>query len=239
MNEYLIRLRALRANCKKTSPLYAMALPGKYVKRIYIQLLEIKTALDKERPDLFQSYTLMAPANNGDNENYRKDILTDFVNDIDFHIDILDGICSPAMASVSINKQGIFFTGQFYDALMKISEIISEAKNEIIIIDGYVNEKLIDLIKAKNIQAELIIITFKKTNTSALQQLVQAAVKQYGKIRLIENDSFHDRFIIIDQTSFYHFGASLKDAGNKGFMFSAIEEEFLKKSLMTNIKTII
>ena len=33
----------------------------------------------------------------------------------------------------------------------------------------------------------------------------------------------HDRFLIIDQKTMYHFGASLKDLGKKWFAFSQME----------------
>jgi hypothetical protein len=48
---------------------------------------------------------------------------------------------------------------------------------------------------------------------------------------------YHDRFLIIDETTFYHFGASLKDLGNKAFMFSKIEEEKNKATLLEKWQT--
>jgi hypothetical protein len=38
----------------------------------------------------------------------------------------------------------------------------------------------------------------------------------------------HDRFLIIDETEIYHFGASLKDLGKKWFAFSKMGNESLK-----------
>ena len=35
---------------------------------------------------------------------------------------------------------------------------------------------------------------------------------------------FHDRFLIIDKTTAYHIGASLKDAGKKCFGITRIED---------------
>lgn len=35
---------------------------------------------------------------------------------------------------------------------------------------------------------------------------------------------FHDRFLIIDETTAYHIGASIKDAGKKCFAISRIED---------------
>jgi len=33
----------------------------------------------------------------------------------------------------------------------------------------------------------------------------------------------HDRFVIIDEKTIYHFGASLKDLGKKWFAFSKLD----------------
>lgn len=35
---------------------------------------------------------------------------------------------------------------------------------------------------------------------------------------------FHDRFLLVDETTAYHIGASLKDAGKKCFGITRIED---------------
>jgi hypothetical protein len=52
----------------------------------------------------------------------------------------------------------------------------------------------------------------------------KAFIKQYGCLNIRISDAFHDRFIIIDQNNFYHLGASIKDLGNRTFMYSLMEE---------------
>ncbi|MGE3062902.1 MAG: hypothetical protein AB7T10_04645 [bacterium] len=47
--------------------------------------------------------------------------------------------------------------------------------------------------------------------------------KQYGKLKIMKFKKSHDRFIIIDEKTVYHFGASLKDAGKKWFAFSKMD----------------
>jgi hypothetical protein len=49
------------------------------------------------------------------------------------------------------------------------------------------------------------------------------ALPQYPQIEITQFNNSHDRFIIIDDTVVYHFGASLKDLGNKWFAFSKME----------------
>ena len=58
---------------------------------------------------------------------------------------------------------------------------------------------------------------------------------QYKNIRMIINNKFHDRFIIIDRSVLYHCGASFKDLGNKCFAITKIEDgeylnEIIKKT---------
>lgn len=48
-------------------------------------------------------------------------------------------------------------------------------------------------------------------------------MKQYNNIKFIKNDSYHDRFIIIDRKRIFHSGASFKDLGRKYFEIHEIE----------------
>lgn len=48
-------------------------------------------------------------------------------------------------------------------------------------------------------------------------------MKQYNNIKFIKNDSYHDRFIIIDRKRVFHSGASSKDLGRKCFGIHEIE----------------
>jgi hypothetical protein len=68
--------------------------------------------------------------------------------------------------------------------------------------------------------------------------LATAFNQQYGKqgaLSIRASHAFHDRFLVVDDSEFYHFGASLKDLGARGFMFSKIEESsvvaLLRKSI--------
>ena len=46
---------------------------------------------------------------------------------------------------------------------------------------------------------------------------------QYPKLAVRYNESFHDRFIIIDDRELYLVGASLKDLGRKCFAFTKLD----------------
>lgn len=81
---------------------------------------------------------------------------------------------------------------------------------------------MLNLISAKDNAVEVSILT--KKVSAALNIAASAFNKQYGNLSIRTSSAFHDRFVITDDSDFYHFGASIKDLGNRGFMFSLIEE---------------
>jgi hypothetical protein len=64
-------------------------------------------------------------------------------------------------------------------------------------------------------------------------------VTQYGPtLQIRTSKKFHDRFIVIDDADFFHFGTSIKDAAVKNtFMFSRIEEADMQATLRTAFAT--
>lgn len=120
-------------------------------------------------------------------------------------------------------KQRIFFEGQIYDAYSLIIEIIKKAKTKILIIDNYVDESILEMLKKKNKNVEAVILTSIKTEITGLD--INKFNKQYPVLKIAQTNKFHDRFIIIDNKELYHIGASLKDLGKKCFAISKIEDE--------------
>jgi hypothetical protein len=131
--------------------------------------------------------------------------------------------------SLKVTREGVFFAGQYFDALHRVTDILSKAKRIIVIIDGYVNEDVLNLVSSKDAAVKVEILT--KEVSAALSTAVVAFNKQYGRLSVRTSSAFHDRFVIIDDSDFYHFGASIKDLGSRGFMFSMIEESFVIDAL--------
>jgi hypothetical protein len=131
-----------------------------------------------------------------------------------------------------VSQKGIFVAGQQFDALRAAQKIIDTATKSIQLIDGYVDEKTLDLFAGKPPGATVEILTKTYSVKPALTAAAAAFNKQYGGLAIRTSGVFHDRFLIIDGTDVYHFGASIKGAGAKAFMFSRIEE-----SLLTGVVT--
>src|SRR6266446_4668472 len=124
--------------------------------------------------------------------------------------------------SMTVGREGVFFAGQYFDAVQRITGILAQAETTILIVDGYIDASLLELLSAKKPVVEVRMMT--KSVSPSVKQLAIAFNKQYGKLSIRTSIAFHDRFVVIDDHEFYHFGASLKDAGRHGFMFSRIEE---------------
>jgi hypothetical protein len=99
---------------------------------------------------------------------------------------------------------------------------LSQAKQSVSIIDGYMNEDVLDVLTRKADTVEVNVLT--RSVSPSLLAAAHAFNKQYGRLSIRTSPAFHDRFVIIDDHDFYHFGASIKDLGHRGFMFSLIEE---------------
>ena len=94
----------------------------------------------------------------------------------------------------------IFYEGQIYDAYSLLIGIFKGAKEEIIIIDNYADKSILDMIT--NLNVKVIIVT-KKFNL--LKDIdIKKYNRQYHNLKVIYNDKFHDRFIIIDRKNLYH-----------------------------------
>ena len=137
---------------------------------------------------------------------------------------------------IPINK--ILFNGEFYDAYTLIQSIFESATFEIIIIDNYINRKVLDRLTTKNKEVidrlttknkEVIVniyTDYKKTLLT--NEDIEYFNKQYKNLKVRYTTKVHDRYIIIDKNKLYHIGSSLKDIGNKIFSISESNSELIE-----------
>ncbi len=122
-------------------------------------------------------------------------------------------------------KQGIFFDGQIFDAYVFISELIRSAKSSLVLIDNYVDESVLMMLSKRDSKCHATIYT--KTIFKQLRLDLKKHNEQYPHIEIKIFKEAHDRFLIIDDKTVYHIGASLKDLGKKWFAFSKFDKEAL------------
>ncbi|MFA7499868.1 RhuM family protein [Sulfurimonas sp.] len=122
-------------------------------------------------------------------------------------------------------SKGIFFDGEVYDAYIFVNSLLKSAKNEVVLVDNYIDDSVFTLFSK---YPNLKIIIYTHTITKQLKLDYQKYKAQYQNIELKEFKNAHDRFMIIDNAEIYHIGASLKDLGKKWFAFSKFEMSALE-----------
>jgi len=128
----------------------------------------------------------------------------------------------------------LYFNGQIYDAYSKIQEIFQCAKEKLIIIDAYADKTILDIIKRLDISVTIIA----KPHNLLTKQDIERYNKQYHNLDVIFDNSFHDRYFILDDQTVYHCGASVNRIGYKTFSINLIEDEEIRKALTEKLNNL-
>ena len=128
-------------------------------------------------------------------------------------------------------KNEIYFKGQIYDAYSKLLDIFLLAKVELIIIDSYADKYVLDMISKLKVPVILVLST--KSRLSELD--IDKYKQEYNNLTLIYNDTFHDRFIILDKNKMYHLGTSINNAGTKTFAINQIQAKRWLKLILEQL----
>jgi len=131
---------------------------------------------------------------------------------------------------LSVTREGVFFKGQQYDAYKLIRGILREANENIVIIDSYVDESVLNMLESKKEGVKTQILTNSESGR-AVRTAGNRFNSQYKNLQIRTSRDFHDRFLIIDDKDFYHFGHSIKNLGDRSCMFSRIEEQMIIETL--------
>lgn len=117
-------------------------------------------------------------------------------------------------ANVSEKRQVILRAGETLNANLVLRQIFQSAQSSIEISDPYLGDRLFALLSAKQPQVSVRILS---ASVKAVDRQTAADFKkQHGELELREQKSgMHDRCIIVDRSSVYMVGHSLKDLGSK------------------------
>ena len=83
----------------------------------------------------------------------------------------------------------------------------------------------------------VIIIT--KANNLLTKQDIEKYNKQYHNLKVVFDNTFHDRYFIIDDNLVYHCGASINRIGYKTFSITLISDKEICNLLINKINKII
>ena len=112
--------------------------------------------------------------------------------------------------SPKLLPEQIFATGCVWDAWTYVSDLVRSAKERIMLIDNFVDDRVLSLLDKRGEKVEAIIHS--RYNELFLTDL-QKHNNQYREIKFVQlPHRNHDRFLIIDDSA-YILGASVKDMG--------------------------
>ena len=128
-------------------------------------------------------------------------------------------------------NEGVFYDGQIFDAYNFISDLVRKAKNEIVLIDNYVDDSVLKILDKRENNVSATIYTSRISEKLEIDLAKHNS--QYSPINIEVFTKCHDRFLIIDD-DVYLIGGSIKDLGKKVSTFvklSIPKGEFLSKLL--------
>jgi hypothetical protein len=112
--------------------------------------------------------------------------------------------------SPKLLPEQIFQTGCVWDAWSYVSELVRSAQQRIVLIDNFVDDRVLSLLSKRTDGVNAII------HTRYTEQFLTDLEKHNNQYPIIEfmqlRHKHHDRFLIIDDTA-YLLGASIKDMG--------------------------
>lgn len=100
--------------------------------------------------------------------------------------------------------------------------------------DAYADKITLDMISFLDIS--VILIT--KENNKLKDLEIKKYNEQYNNLKIIYDNTFHDRYFILDNKVVYHCGTSINHIGNKTFSINILEDINVISKLIEHIENI-
>ena len=122
---------------------------------------------------------------------------------------------------------GILPANSEYDSIRMVSRLITRAKSELLIIDPYADATLLDILSEKvpGVTVRLVCKDRGKPTRSEIEKFNC----QYKGLTVEHSDSFHDRYILIDNAELYNLGSSINYLGCRVTSYSTRDPSEIKK----------
>ena len=198
--------------------------------RQYLQLSMMATQNTKDILDIRKSLDKL--------ENQMADVVSS-LGDVVTHSELATVMVD--FGNPKVRKGYLVLNGEPVEADLAYSQIYSEAKHSVYVIDNYISLKT--LVLMKSVAAGVAIILFSDNLMNGLHGTEYADFqKEYPaiSIKLLRTKGrFHDRYIILDYNTdnekIYHCGASSKDAGSRVTTISEVTEKEVYHDLIDEI----
>ena len=107
----------------------------------------------------------------------------------------------------------IFYENEMFEALVFMNQIVETAKESIVLIDPYTDERTLNAFKKKGNNVLLLIVASSKQKPTQID--IDTYKNEYGEITIKIDDTNHDRFLVIDNYLFYQLGSSINYLGKR------------------------
>ena len=131
-------------------------------------------------------------------------------------------------------KEKLLLNGQYFDALETVVKLVERAKESIVLVDPYADDKSLVILTHKSKDVK---VTVYKGNRSKLKETeIGAFNKQYGGLLVKDYNLAHNRYLIIDSSEVYDLGTSINNMGGKIFTMNKEEIEEVADALINIFK---
>lgn len=121
---------------------------------------------------------------------------------------IVQGIAPNIKITGKFNYSGLFTSG---GSDFNLGSIVSSASRELILIDQYIEPDVFINIVSMTPPNAMVKALIRPSLMSRYNKNIDKIKTLSNQIEIKFSSAFHDRFIIVNNTDFYHFGHSLKD----------------------------
>jgi hypothetical protein len=134
-------------------------------------------------------------------------------------------------------REMFFPKGSPWDAHVVLRGTFSEAQTTLTIVDPYTDGTVFKMLAARPLSGLTVRILCGASGPSVAVEAKSFMTQYPGvTIEVRQGKDFHDRFIIIDDHSCIHVGASIKDAGKTACMISRVEDQGNLQAVLAAIR---
>jgi len=177
-------------------------------------------------------------AEKADDEDKFLNALAEFEVRLDHSGFKFDGVEMREAVQSRLPSEQVFPKGSQHDGYKAITKIMQSAATQIFVVDNYLDNSLVERIEAIPARPAIRLLTFKPS--ADFKRAVIAFEKQYTQtveVRVHQKE-VHDRAIVIDDTTFFALGASIKDLGDKLSLLNRLEDQTAIRTLRSELEAI-
>jgi hypothetical protein len=134
-------------------------------------------------------------------------------------------------------REMFFPKGSPWDAHVALRETFNQAQTVLIIVDPYTDGTVFQMLVTRPLSGLTVRILCGDSGPAVAAEARRFVNQHRGvTVEVRQGKDFHDRFIVIDDQSCVHVGASIKDAGKTAFMVSRVEDQDNLRAILAAIQ---